>query len=222
MRRLLGAAVIVAGGAAFTACLLSANTGMRDVMDVDGGFCASGGPYVVAHQCSGADARLLLVGILGGLLAAAVYAGGTTLFGRSGSSAGLAGWVAVFGAFGWNFISLGIHPAAGQGPVVGFLISGVVFWALALGGLLLLFTGLASDLRRGSGPDPRVKAMPPLVRAVIPPGPGVAYPDGCGLPAAQPVGDSRPDQRGQMSVLASVVIWMLASLGGAAIGVALS
>lgn len=49
-RRLAGALVAFAGAAGFTACLLSLFTGMRDVMRTDGGFCASGGPYVIAHQ----------------------------------------------------------------------------------------------------------------------------------------------------------------------------
>ena len=46
-------------------------------MQADGGFCASGGPYVVARQCSGGDMRLLMAGILGGLLCTAILVAAT-------------------------------------------------------------------------------------------------------------------------------------------------
>jgi len=164
VRRLLGAACVIAGAAGVTACLLAASAGMRDVMRTDGGFCASGGPYVIANQCSGADERLLLVGILGGLVATAVLAGGGSLFGRTGSS-GLLAWVATFGLLGWNFISLSIHPPAGQPGTGGWLISGVVFWLLAVCGLVPLLSGVFSDLRTAGRPDPVAASMQPLVRA---------------------------------------------------------
>jgi len=48
-RRLAGALVTLLGAAGFTACLLSMFSGIRDVMRADRGFCASGGPYVIAH-----------------------------------------------------------------------------------------------------------------------------------------------------------------------------
>jgi hypothetical protein len=72
MRRLLGVLLIVFGAAAVSACLRSAFTGMRDVMRSDGGTCASGGPYVIAQQCSSGDVRLIMVGIIGGLVAVAI------------------------------------------------------------------------------------------------------------------------------------------------------
>jgi hypothetical protein len=163
-RRLLGAACVIAGAAGVAACLLAASAGMRDVMVTDGGSCASGGPYVVAHQCSGADMRLLLVGILGGLVATAILASGSAVLGR-GSSAGLLAWVALFGLLGWNFISMVVHPAAGQQGASGWLISGVVFWVLAAGGLVPLLSGLLSDLRTAGRPDPVAASFQPLVRA---------------------------------------------------------
>lgn len=163
-RRLLGAACVIAGAAGVVACLLAASAGMRDVMVNDGGSCASGGPYVVAHQCSEADMRLLLVGILGGLVATAIMASGSAAVGR-GSSASLLAWVALFGLFGWNFIRMVVHPAAGQQGASGWLISGVVFWLLAAGGLVPLLGGLLSDLRTAGRPDPVAASMQPLVRA---------------------------------------------------------
>jgi hypothetical protein len=162
-RRLIGAACVIAGAAGVIACVLAASTGMRDVMRTDGGFCASGGPYVIAHQCSGADVRLVLVGILGGLVGTAIMVTGSAFFGR-GSSAGLVAWVALFGLLGWNFIDEVVHPATGQGSV-GWLVSGAVFWLLAAGGLVLLVTGLVSDLRTAGRPDPVAASFQPLVRA---------------------------------------------------------
>jgi hypothetical protein len=162
-RRLLGAACVIAGSAGLTACLRAASAGMRDVMVSDGGSCASGGPYVVAQPCSSADMRLLLVGILGGLVAAAILAGGGAAFGRA-SSGGLLAWVVLFGLFGWNFISQAVHPARQQGSG-GWLISGVVFWLLAVGGLVPLLSGVLSDLRTAGRPDPVAASMQPLVRA---------------------------------------------------------
>lgn len=236
VRRLVGAALIVVGGGAFTACLESAFTGMRDVMVNDGGFCASGGPYVIARQCSSGDLRLLLVGIVGGLVAAAVYASGTSALGRSASSAGLVCWVALFGAFGWNFIDRYLHPAAGQSGSAGFLTSGIVFLALAVGGLLPLVGALSSDLRPSKAPSRAPSVSPPLVRAVIPPGFGTA-PDptfggwpvsgttalgvsGSGVPV-----DARPRARPGSAPLTTALLttgsWLVLSIAAAAAGLAL-
>jgi hypothetical protein len=162
-RRLIGAACLIAGAAGVIACVLAVSAGMRDVMRTDGGFCASGGPYVVANQCSSADFRLLLVGILGGLVATATMVAGSAVFGR-GSSASLVAWVALFGLLGWNFIDEVVHPAGGQGSV-GWLISGVVFWLLAVGGLVPMVAGLVGDLRTAGRPDPIAASFQPLVRA---------------------------------------------------------
>ncbi len=146
-RRLIGVVAIVVGVAAFTSFLRSVYTGMRDVIAVDGGYCASGGPYVVARHCSGTDVRLLLVGILGGVVAAAIYAIGTSVVGRSASSAGLTCWVVTFALLGWNFMDQVSHQGPGSGTPVGWLTSGLVFWGLAIGGLVPLVGGFASDLR---------------------------------------------------------------------------
>jgi hypothetical protein len=162
-RRLIGAACIIVGAAGVIACVLAASAGMRDVMRTDGGFCASGGPYVVASQCSSADMRLLLLGILGGLVATAIMVAGSAVFGR-GSSAGLVAWVALFGLLGWNFIDEVVHPTGGQGSG-GWLISGVVFWLLAVGGLVPMVAGLVGDLRTAGRPDPIAASLQPLVRA---------------------------------------------------------
>lgn len=153
-RRLAGVLLTIAGAASVTVCLASASGGFRDVMQTDGGFCASGGPSVIVNQCSAGDVRMIAVGVTGGLVAAAIYAGGTSLLGRSASSAGLVLWVALFGALGWNFISLGLRPAAEAGASSGWLFTGGMLWLMALGGLIPLLAGLVGDLRPGARREP--------------------------------------------------------------------
>jgi hypothetical protein len=182
-RRLAGLLLVVVGAGAVAMCLRSLYAGMRDVMVTDGGSCGSGGPYVVAHACSGSDTRLLLVGIFGGLVATAVLAGGTGLLGLD-MPAGLLAWAAMFGALGWNFVSLGAHPGAGQSGSGGWLICGVVFWLLALGGLVPAVGRIRGELGGSRHPDPAITAMQPLVRAVQVPGLGTPQD---GRPAGPPV-----------------------------------
>jgi hypothetical protein len=232
VRRLTGAVLVLIGAAAFTACLWSAATGMRDVMRVDGGFCASGGPYVVAHQCSGGDVRLLMVGILGGLLATAVYAAGTSALGRGAGSGGLVAWCALFGVLGWNFVDQYLHPVAGQSGSVGFLIPGVLFEVMAIGGLIWLLGGLRDDLRpsdQPGSPFARVSG-PPIVRAAVPAGftsaprYGAQLGYGSWSPAAGPNGsiaDAVPPP-GLTSPMVNLGLWLATSAVGAVIGLMVS
>lgn len=232
-RDVAGAVLTVAGAAGATACLASVSAGMRDVMQADGGFCASGGPYVIAHQCSGSDVRLIMAGIFGGLLAAAIYAGGTAALGRRGSTAGLIAWAALFGTLGWNFISLGLHPGGQQhSAATGWLITGAMFELMALGGLIALLVSLASDLRGAGRANPVAASMRPLVRAAVPA--GFATPQPGGFTAPQPGGAfgwqpggvpgpstmAEPPARG--AVLLRLGTWFLASLVGAGAGIALA
>lgn len=239
MRRLAGAVMTLIGAAAFTACLWSVAAGMRDVMRLDGGSCGTGGPYVVAHQCSGGDVRLLMIGIFGGLLSAALYAGGTSALGRPVSAAGLVAWCAMFGALGWNFISQYLHPIAGQSGSVGFLIPGVLFELMAIGGLIPLFGGIKDDLRRGNRPDSTFAGFsgPPIVRAAVPSGitSGLAGLSGSAGSAGPRFGyggftlasmngslaDAVPQPRMTLP-LVSLGLWLATSAAGAVIGGLLS
>lgn len=222
-RRLTGFLLAITGAAGFTACLKSLAAGMEDVVNVDGGSCASGGPYVVAHQCSGADIRLIMVGIFGGLVAAAVYAGGTSALGRPGSSAGLLIWTALFGLLGWNFIRTGLHPPTGHGTLSGLLFTGAMFVLMALGGLIVLLVSVTGDLRDASRPNPVIAGMQPLVQAAVPgfsgprPGAGGAWQPGG---AVMPNSVVSPAARGAELLRAG--IWLLASVAGAGLGIVLS
>jgi hypothetical protein len=135
---LLGAPLAVVGGGGFVAALTSLYIGMRHVMRTQGGFCASGGPYVIAHQCSSSDVRLILFGIFGMLLAAGVLLVGLGLLRGALLGAGLGMWAALFGTLGWNFLSLGFSPPHGQSGAGGWIACGVVFWLMAAGGLIPL------------------------------------------------------------------------------------
>ena len=194
-RRLVAALVAFAGATAFTACLLSMVSGMRDVMVTDGGFCASGGPYVIAHQCSSSDIRLITIGIFGALIAAGFYAGGTAGLGSKAASAGLVLWAALFGTLGWNFLSTGLHNSA-----AGLLFTGVLFLVMAAGGLLPVLFSLAGDLRKAGLPDPAIPGMQPLVRAAVPaapglqPGPATGFQPGRRVAARPGAGGGHGDQ----------------------------
>ena len=146
--RILGAPLALLGGGGFAAALVSLYLGMRHVMRTQGGFCASGGPYVIAHQCSSSDVTLVMVGIFGMLLAALAVLVGLALLRGPLLAAALGMWAALFGALGWNFLSLGFSPPRGQSGAAGWIACGIVFWLMAAGGLvplLKLSLGWARD-----------------------------------------------------------------------------
>ncbi len=223
-----GFVLVLAGAAGFAACLRSAFTGMRDLMVTDGGACASGGPYVSAHPCSGSDVRLLTVGIVGGLVAIGIVAIGTAGLGRSGTSPALLAWAALFGALGWNFLSLGLHPAAGQSGAAGWLIAGVVFWLMAAGGLVPAIGEIASSFRTAGRTGPLSAAAQPLVRAIQLP--GMAVPQAGPGPGPDswragnggyPGGIAAGSQPGRGPHLATAALWLATIVAGAVAGVVL-
>jgi hypothetical protein len=143
-------------GLAVSVALIAMSTtwtylGMRAVMDI-GGACASGGPYVPVQACpAGADA-LLSVGIPVLLLAA--FAGSALALTLSAPTLILPMWVALFGSLGWNFLEYAF--AFDDGVVVGWLVCGVVFEAMALPALVLIvlagrirIPGLAANAAHG-------------------------------------------------------------------------
>jgi hypothetical protein len=227
-RRLPGFVLVLAGAAGFAACLRSAFTGMRDLMVTDGGACASGGPYVSAHSCSGSDVRLLAVGIVGGVAAVGVVAIGTARLGRSGISPGLLAWTALFGALGWNFLSLGLHPPAGQTGAAGWLVAGVVFWLMAAGGLVPAVGEIAGMFRTAGRTSPLTAAAQPLVRAIQLP--GLAVPQAGPVPGpdswragtgGHPGEIAAAGQPGRDADLASAALWLAMIIAGAVAGVVL-
>jgi len=127
---MVGSLVGIAG-VAFAITLLSRS--MRSVEKI-GGFCASGGPYQIAHQCPKGIGGLLPLSIFGGLIFLALFAFCTTAGGRSVL---LLAWSALFLTLGWNFIDYGIVNPVGGNVAYGQLIPGVLF--IIMGGVPLVW-----------------------------------------------------------------------------------
>ena len=127
--------LIGVGGLAFTLTLLWLS--MRVVMGV-GGYCASGGPYVIATPCPDLVVALTPLSIFGIFLF-----GGLALWGGvslGGSWAGILSlvWPALFLSLGWNFLDFGLHPPAGsEGDLAGSWIFCAVIFGL-IGGVPLV------------------------------------------------------------------------------------
>lgn len=175
---------VLIGAAGFAASLTAVYRGMRDLMINSGGACASGGPYAIQNQCTGDQVTLLMGGIFAGLFFAGLLAWGSSRYtGGSFLGAGLLMWAALFGALGFNFIQLGFDPPKQMSGAGGWIVSGVVFWLMALGGLVPGIAEVASLMRRGSEPEPSM-FKPPLVRANVPVPPMPGFPNG--MPGSAP------------------------------------
>lgn len=160
-----GAAVATAG---FAVALAGVYDGMRKVMVEAGGFCASGGPYEIAQECSDEQMALLAGGIVGMLVCWGLFAGIASWAGWGALGGSLLMWAAVFGALGWNFVDLGLDPPGPDDSASGWIVSGAVFWLLALGGLLPALAMAAGRLRDGGAPEPPAPAQPLVTAATAP------------------------------------------------------
>jgi hypothetical protein len=160
----LGTALAAAG---VTAGITAVYIAMRDLMQESGGTCASGGPYEIANQCSSGQIGLLVGGILAVLVFTALHAAM-----EHWADGPRIGWPAIMGvlflALGWNFIDLGLDPPRDDGSAIGWLVSGVVFWLMAVGFLAPAAMRAAEWLRRGGAPEP-VMFSQATVRAAPPP-----------------------------------------------------
>jgi hypothetical protein len=142
---------------------------MRDVMTTSGGFCARGGPYVISSQCTSGQTGLLFAGMVGLFVFGGLYLGCLAWMEGPVLGMGLVGWAALFGLLGFNFIQLGLNkPGESDAHVSGWIVSGVVFWAMALGGLIPAVALAVGWLRRRGEPEPSL-FREPLVRAAVHP-----------------------------------------------------
>ncbi|MET3961896.1 hypothetical protein ABIE44_001830 [Marmoricola sp. OAE513] len=190
MRRPLSLAGVALGAAGVAAALTALYLGMRSVMVEHGGSCSSGGPYEVAagHTCSSQEMWVMFVAPFVGLaLTWLLIAASDAWSDERISGVGPLLWAAMFGALGWNFIDLGIDPVQegdAQAVVSGagaWILCGVLFWAMALGGLVYagyamkdyFFPGTGEAGLAGAGLAP-----PPLVRAAV----NVAATQAAGVP----------------------------------------
>jgi hypothetical protein len=144
------ATALAAAGVA--ASITAVYVGMRDLMVESGGACASGGPYVIANECSSGQVVLLSGGIVAMLVFAGVHA--AVEHWADGPRIGWPAIVAVlFLALGWNFIDLGLDPPRQDGSAAGWLVSGVVFWLMAAGFLAPAALRAVEWVRRGGEPE---------------------------------------------------------------------
>jgi hypothetical protein len=158
---------VVLGAAGFAVALVAATGAMHDLMVETGGFCASGGPYEIAQECPAGTSALLVGGLLGGIVAALLLVGSLAALGGPVLAPSLALWGATFAALGWNFVDLGVPDPPGGEVELGWAISGGLFWAMALGGLVPAAVMAAGRLRRGSAPPEPVFTRGPIVRAAV-------------------------------------------------------
>lgn len=167
--------VMLVGLAITSAGLTVVFLGMRAVMDI-GGYCASGGPYVIAQQCPEGTAALLPLGIIGGLVGVWMYAATSSKL--PGPRLTLLTWSALFLSLGWNFWEYGLNPPDGsEGLVWGWIICGVVFVIMGAFPLLGLFNRdiakglLWADAPSGQPVDPRPIPAAGIPRRPSPPPP---------------------------------------------------
>ncbi len=145
---------VLLGAVGFSASLTAIYSGMRDLM-YNGGSCASGGPYAIQNECTGGQITLLVGGIFAMLIFGGILGMASSRFGgTSFLGAGLLMWAALFGTLGFNFIQLGFDPPAQMSGATGWIISGVVFWLMALGGLIPGLAEVKSFVARGDAPEP--------------------------------------------------------------------
>jgi len=151
------------GAAGFAACLTTLYEGARS-LEAQGGFCASGGPYQIAHQCTSAQTRQLIIGIAGIMLFGAIYVGLTAYAdGPVLVPSGLL-WAALFGSLGAGFMIL----PKNEGTNGSNLLVGVIFLLMALGGLWPAISQGWDWIKRGGEPEQDDSfAKVPLVKAAV-------------------------------------------------------
>jgi hypothetical protein len=164
-RNLFALAGITIGAAGFTATLTGTYLGMRDFMTSGTGFCATGGPYEIASECP--PAAIVTAGsIFGVFVFWAAYASITAWANGPVLASSLSMWGALFGLLGWNFMDFGYFNSESGNIVWGWASSGVVFWLMALGGLVpAVIMTIKWFTSRNEPQQPLWSA--PLVRAAV-------------------------------------------------------
>jgi hypothetical protein len=142
------------GAAGMTAGVTVLYRAMRVIMQTEGGFVATGGPYEIAHPAPG-WVWLIPLSIMAAvgftlLHAVASYRGwGVNLM--------VFLWTGLFVSLGWNFLELGWRSPHTGAVEWGWLVPGVVFWVMGLAPLGLLTKTLrafhAALIGRQANPD---------------------------------------------------------------------
>ncbi len=138
-----GLAAATAISAGLAGCIALLYLGMAAIMETEGGFVATGGPYEIAHPAPDwvwlLPLSIMTMFVFGGLSVWASVRGwgiGLIVF----------AWMGLFLALGWNFLRLGlIDPPENLQGAWGWILSGVVFWVMGLAPAL----GLIRAVRDG-------------------------------------------------------------------------
>lgn len=120
-------ALIGAAGLALGMTILY--NGMALIMQTEGAFVASGGPYEIAHPADdwvwAVPVSIWVAFLFGGVsIVASLRGWGVNLIALA--------WSALFFSLGWNFLRFGLNPPEGMTATWGWLVPGVVFWLMAL------------------------------------------------------------------------------------------
>ena len=126
-------------------CLAWAFLSMRAVAGV-GGSCASGGAYEIATPCPDGS---WLIALAIPLMLVAMFAGSG--FGMSVGAPALLlpMWALLFTSLGWNFLEFAFKDGFG----FGFLVCGVMFWAMVAPAWWAMFVALRDAVRRKPDPE---------------------------------------------------------------------
>lgn len=135
-------ALLSAAGVAAAIALLY--NGMSVIMQTQGGFVATGGPYEIVHPAPD-WVWLLPASIFAGVVFVAL-----NLFAAQrgwGINLTLFMWMGTFIALGWNFLRLGFNPPPGMEGAWGWIVSGIVFWIMGFAPVLILIRPLRQGYR---------------------------------------------------------------------------
>jgi hypothetical protein len=122
---------------------------MRAVMGV-GGACADGGAYVSAQPCPDGAA---LIAFAIPLMVLAALVGTAVAVSVSAPNLLIPMWAVLFASLGWNFLEFGL--TTDGGPVWGWIVCGVVFWAMALPAVYAIVLGLMATVSPREGTPSR-------------------------------------------------------------------
>jgi hypothetical protein len=153
----LGLPVAVLGACGYLGGLAALYTGSGRVMR-EGGYCASGGPYVISHPCPSGTAALIGGGIGAMLVLGLVLVLAIGHLGGPAIETALVLWSVGFATMAIAFFT---HGSGG-----GATVSGGTFVFLALLGTVPLVSSIRDTLRGPRTPPPGELVLGEVVRAV--------------------------------------------------------
>jgi hypothetical protein len=162
-RRWLAIAGSAVGAGGFAAFLTVLYKGARS-LEAQGGFCASGGPYQISHQCTSGETHQIIFGIVGIMVFGAIYVGLSAVADGPVMVPSCLLWSALFGSLGAGFLIL----PKGEGTDGSNYVVGIIFLLMAAGGLWPAISASWEWIRRGGEPehDDRFDQVP-LVKAAV-------------------------------------------------------